>query len=383
MASYLDYLFPMGQTMQPTPGLLSEDEAKRMRQQAQQAGLLNFGANLLAASGPTTQQMTFGQRLAPALLSGVSAAQGTVEQQQNQLAQRQKAMLEQEKLNQPKYERLTTPSGGQALVEIVRGRAPSRVDIAGMGSDEKPIDFSPLTRAWMKNNYGTTVFENLTSEQQRAARSIEEAQKTRTASLMGGIDPNAMPVGKEGTNVVDRDLLGIGRARVGLQRTMAQFDPEYLTIPFQAKMKLATTTERLGGTLAPDVKDSVTKYSQFVQTSMRDLNQYINDITGAAIGSGEEEARIRAGIPDPQKDSPTQFEAKLQNTLALGKLYEARLGYVKRNGLKLTDVSVDSIPAKMRAREAEIIQQLKLDPTKPEDKAAIRSRLANEFGLLD
>jgi hypothetical protein len=164
---------------------------------------------------------------------------------------------------------------------------------------------------------------------------------------------------------------------------MSQFDPEYLTIPFQAKMKLATTTERLGGTLAPDVKESVTKYSQFVQTSMRDLNQYINDITGAAIGSGEEEARIRAGIPDPQKDSPTQFEAKLQNTLALGKLYEARLGYVKRNGLKLTDVSVDSIPAKMRAREAEIIQQLKLDPTKPEDKAAIRSRLANEFGLLD
>jgi hypothetical protein len=103
MASYLDYLFPMGQTMQPTPGLLSEDESKRMRQQAQQAGLLNFGANLLAASGPTTQQMTFGQRLAPALLSGVGAAQGTVAQQQRQLADRAKAMQE---------ESIVLPEGG-------------------------------------------------------------------------------------------------------------------------------------------------------------------------------------------------------------------------------------------------------------------------------
>jgi hypothetical protein len=383
MASYLDYLFPMGQTIQPTAGLLGEDEAKRMRQQAQQAGLLNFGANLLAASGPTTQQMTFGQRLAPALLSGVGAAQGTVEQQQNQLAQRQKAMLEQEKLNQPKFQTLQSASGNQRLVQIDRTGKPTLVDIPGMKGDEKPIDFSPTTRAWMNQAFGTAVYENLDAAQKQQALARELSTKEKLSGLQGGINPNAMPVGKEGTNVVDRDLLGIGRARVGLQRTMAQFDPEYLTIPFQAKMKLATTTERLGGTLAPDVKDSVTKYSQFVQTSMRDLNQYINDITGAAIGSGEEEARIRAGIPDPQKDSPTQFEAKLQNTLALGKLYEARLGYVKRNGLKLTDVSVDSIPAKMRAREAEIIQQLKLDPTKPEDKAAIRSRLANEFGLLD
>jgi hypothetical protein len=103
MASYLDYLFPMGQTIQPTPGLLSEDESQRMRQQAQQAGLLNFGANLLAASGPTTQQMTFGQRLAPALLSGVGAAQGTVAQQQRQLADRARAMQE---------ESIVLPEGG-------------------------------------------------------------------------------------------------------------------------------------------------------------------------------------------------------------------------------------------------------------------------------
>ena len=94
MADYLDYLFPMGQTMQPTPGLLSEDDAKRMRQQAQQAGLLSFGANLLANSGVTNQPMTFGQRIAPAILGGYQAAQGTLADQQRQLAERARALQE-------------------------------------------------------------------------------------------------------------------------------------------------------------------------------------------------------------------------------------------------------------------------------------------------
>ena len=86
MASYLDYLFPMAQSNPSITGLLGEEEAKRIRQQSQVSGLLNFGANLLANSGPTSQPMSFGQRLAPALLGGYQAAQGATNQQlQDQL----------------------------------------------------------------------------------------------------------------------------------------------------------------------------------------------------------------------------------------------------------------------------------------------------------
>ena len=88
----LDYMFPLGETMQPAPGLLGEDEAKKLRQQAQVSGLLNFGANLLANSGQTQQPMNFGQRLAPALLGGYQAAQGSLDQQQQMLAARAKAL---------------------------------------------------------------------------------------------------------------------------------------------------------------------------------------------------------------------------------------------------------------------------------------------------
>lgn len=88
----LDYLFPMGETMQQTPGLLGEDEEKKMRQQAQVSGLLNFGTTLLANSGQTSQPMNFGQRLAPAILGGYQAAQGTLQEQQQMLAARAKAL---------------------------------------------------------------------------------------------------------------------------------------------------------------------------------------------------------------------------------------------------------------------------------------------------
>jgi hypothetical protein len=354
-----------------------------MRQAAQRAGLLNTGLGIIAASGPSRMPQGILQPVASGLMAGQEAYQGTIEQQQKQLAMRQKAMLEQEKLNQPKFQTLGSASGNQRLVQIGRDNVPRLVDLPGMGGDEKPIDFSPTTRAWMNQTFGTAVYENLSPTQKQQALTRELTTKKELSGLQGGINPNAMPVGKEGTNVVDKDLLTIGRSRVGLTRVFEQLKPEYLTVPFQTKMNIAAGKERIGLSLNETDKAQLADYSQFVQTSMQGLNQYINDITGAAVGAGDEEKRLRAGIPDPQKDSPTQFQAKLQNTLALGKLYEARLGYVKKNGLKLTDVSIDSIPSKMRAREAEIIQQLKLDPTKPEDKAAIRSKLASEFGLLD
>ena len=91
----LDYMFPMAQSNPSITGLLGEEEAKRIRQQSQVSGLLNFGANLLANSGPTTQQMSFGQRLAPAILGGYQAAQGATNQQLQDMLAMQKLQKEQ------------------------------------------------------------------------------------------------------------------------------------------------------------------------------------------------------------------------------------------------------------------------------------------------
>lgn len=103
MASYLDYLFPP-QQQQPVPGLLGEEDIMRNQQMAQRAGLLNTGLGIIAASGPSRMpQGNILQALAPGLMAGQQAYQGTLAQQQSQLAERARALQE---------ESVVLPEGG-------------------------------------------------------------------------------------------------------------------------------------------------------------------------------------------------------------------------------------------------------------------------------
>ena len=83
---------------------------------------------------------------------------------------------------------------------------------------------------------------------------------------------------------------------------------------------------------------------------------------------------------------------KLNTKIKEGRLYEARLGYIKNKGMKITDaglVDVNQIPTLMRNRKVEIIKDNKLfgnkeyDPKDVNHKAIVRTILAKEFGLAD
>jgi hypothetical protein len=204
--------------------------------------------------------------------------------------------------------------------------------------------------------------------------------------------PGSMPLGKEGSNKVDTQLLDLGQSRLRLQSIAANFNPKYLETPFKLRMEAVAQLEKLGQKPKPQDAADLAAYSEFAQTAYNELNGYINLITGAAVGSGDEEARLRKGIPDPQKDSPTQFLSKLNSKLREGRLYEARLGYIKNKGMRITDagiVDVNQIPTLMRNREAEIKKTAKLFGGKefnakdPNHNAIVRSILSQEFGLVD
>ena len=224
-------------------------------------------------------------------------------------------------------------------------------------------------------------------------RALElEKRKASKTDITNVIPSTALPLGKEGANKVDTQLLELGQSRLRLQSIASNFNPKFLERPFQLKMAGVAELEKLGRKPSPQDAADLTAYSEFAQTAYNELNGYINFITGAAVGSGEEEARIRKGVPDPQKDSPTQFFSKLNAKIKEGRLYEARLGYIKNKGMKITDagiVDVNQIPTLMRNREAEIKKTAKLfggkefDAKDPNHKAIVRSILAQEFGLVD
>ena len=196
--------------------------------------------------------------------------------------------------------------------------------------------------------------------------------------------PGAVVPGKEGQNIVDKELLTLGAGRMQLQGIAQKFDPKYLTAGFKVKMKYLGTKEFLTGKLAAEDQAELSDYAAFSQDAYGRLNSYINEVTGAAVGSGEEEARIRKGVPDPQKDSPTEFLAKLRNKIQEGRLFEARLAYIKSKGLKkLTDVKVDDVPRLMREREDQIYRENKFDKKNKDHQEIVKRVLAREFGLLE
>ena len=99
----LDYLFPQGQS--DIGGLLGVDEEK-IRRQAQQAGLLNTGLGIIAASGPSRMPQGILQPVASGLMAGQQAYQGAITQQLADAMAARKAREE---------ESVILPEGGQLV----------------------------------------------------------------------------------------------------------------------------------------------------------------------------------------------------------------------------------------------------------------------------
>jgi len=142
----LDYLFPMAQPDTSIIGLLGEDESKKIRQQSQQAGLLNFGLNLLANSGPTDRPMTFGQRLAPAILGGYQAAQGATQSQLQQNLAAQKMQRENAFRKAIQESMVTRPTG----TGLTQGGIGSQAEM--LTRPEFGGDFGAETKAALMSN---------------------------------------------------------------------------------------------------------------------------------------------------------------------------------------------------------------------------------------
>jgi flagellar protein FlgJ len=91
-----------GQSPSYANALFGEDEAARLRQQAQQQGLLNVGLSLLAGAGPSPQRRGVGELLAQGVMAGQQAYAGAYDKavrdrmMQEQLAERQQARAEQQ-----------------------------------------------------------------------------------------------------------------------------------------------------------------------------------------------------------------------------------------------------------------------------------------------
>jgi hypothetical protein len=273
----LDYLFPLQQSDTIT-GLLGEDEARKIRQQSQTAGLLNLGANLLALSGPSSQQRSFGQMLAPSLLAGYQAAQGTTDSQLQQRLAAQKMEREnafrkaisESMVNRPTGTGLTDTSKGSQAEMLSRpefgGEFAAQSTMAGLLSNPnlpttRTLDqnkfmsalaeYNPLEFAKMQmqaNKPGEDplakfkAFANLPPEQQQ-----DYANFVRLTAPQTNITAN---LAEKGANEVYTDRLKEFSSAAATQRRFAQ---DANTINTLLKGKSGGELVKVGTTLAKDL----------------------------------------------------------------------------------------------------------------------------------
>jgi hypothetical protein len=183
---------------------------------------------------------------------------------------------------------------------------------------------------------------------------------------------------------LEEELLTTGNAASRLNQIKSTFRPEYLNIKFRGQQEWASLKDKFTS-LDPKDKAVLQGYSTYKQNSINNLNQTIKDLTGAAMGVQEAE-RIIAGAPNAgtgvfDGDSPSTFEAKLNNQIQQVQYALARKQYSLNKGLRWEAIPLENMPEIVNQRGKEIAKTYNLDPKKPADLTTIQRQLAAEFGI--
>jgi hypothetical protein len=274
-----------------------------------------------------------------------------------------------------------------------RGLKTDRGQVYQVGSDNKidlvqgtMVDREKFTGEYANlalTEFGTADVSKLDPTQRKAldklaeSRGISKAKAGASTIFTGQLD-------KSTTSDVQKSVITTADAVTRLNNIQFSYKPEYQNIGFRSKQAWNTLKDKFG-TLSPAEKTQLTQYSQYRQNALQNLNQTIKDITGAAMGVQEAD-RIISTLPNAgtdiwSGDSPTEFEAKLNNAVAQTKYALARKNYSLRKGLNWESTALDKMPNIINSRGAEIAKQYNLDPKKPADLNTINRQLAAEFGV--
>ena len=117
----------------------------------------------------------------------------------------------------------------------------------------------------------------------------------------------------------------------GIRSIGKNMNVEALTLGGKVKKAFFTAKEIAGLELSPEEKRQLTDQAEFLQTAAMEMNEYIRSITGAAMTVAEI-PRLKKGMPDPERDSPTEFIAKYNFKLKQLEAIQKRSIDVMRSG---------------------------------------------------
>lgn len=198
-------------------------------------------------------------------------------------------------------------------------------------------------------------------------------------------------------NAIEEKQLNTTESLARLSNIAKQFKPEFQTIESRLGYAWTNLLDKFKAGRAqvtPEQQQELAAFSAYRADSISNLNQYIKEITGAAMSIPEAE-RIMRAMPNPGQgvfdgDGPTEFQAKLGAAVRSSQLALARYNYLKKSGFPGTVEEAAKrfplermngvIQERTNAIAREISQQnpgIGLEQLKP----VIRQRLRAEFGI--
>ncbi len=123
---------------------------------------------------------------------------------------------------------------------------------------------------------------------------------------------------------------GLGR----LFEVQRSFRPDFLTYAGKFENWRLGTAEKINpAMLSAQDRQFLGDYTTFTTDAVDNMNRYIRDMTGAQLSEFEAE-RLRKGVPDPERDGPSVFKAKMDTQLRQFALARARAVYARNQGLE-------------------------------------------------
>ena len=213
---------------------------------------------------------------------------------------------------------------------------------------------------------------------------LQAAELARRKASKTDLNVYTGALSKTAAGEVEKGVLADAAAIARLNNIQFSYKPEYQNIPYRGKQAWNTLADKVGK-LPESEKRQLTEYSQYKQNSLQNLNQTIKDLTGAAMGVQEAD-RIITSLPNAgtgifDGDSPTEFEAKLNNAVQQTKYALVRKNYALKNGLKWENIALEKMPSIIQERGKQIEKQYKLDPKDPATTPTVLRQLSAEFGV--
>lgn len=208
------------------------------------------------------------------------------------------------------------------------------------------------------------------------------------------VNTGNMEPGKSAATKVDEAILDTGNRLMRLNQIEVLYKPEFQELGTKISNKYTSLKAMAGVKITNKERKDLEQFSAYRRNALENLNEYIRSVTGAVVNANEV-PRLMGAMPNPGQglfdgDDPVTFEAKKNDIIRMLRMGEARLAYIKRNGMSLEDgqgnpvVPLDKMPEIINQRGQAIEAELKAKQPNADSKViqkAVRRQLGAEFGL--